>query len=461
VAVAEHLMRRRYPAIHNFTCWHNAAIATMGRVTGREEFVRFAHDGDTGQREQLRRGMLGDGLWFEGSMSYHFYSVWALLVSQLVFRHDAAMDLTREPGLAQSLRAPIACAYPDGTLPATNDCWYFTSILGECCHGVPSAPDFYELGYAFFHDPAFAGVLHRAYRMTPRDSVHALLLGADDVPPVAPTPRASVSLGDSGLSILRPSPEIDVMLKHGPHGGHHGHPDKLSLTGWAFGWRFSPDLGTPGYGVASLETWYRQTLSHNTVLIDGESQPAAHGNLEYFDASTMEASVQWDGVKLRRRVHARADFFIDVCDVWCDSTRTIDWVYHNAGIMDCSEPTHAHPSPAGGLAYQHLTHTRKVATETNISAQWKDGAFGLRLWLKSVPHEEIFLGRSPANPPSESLGYILRRVRGTQVRWMAVFSPHRGSCLIQGVSFADGDGVALRIAGRAEAWLPPQFSFHG
>ena len=60
VPVAEHLVRRRYGVVHNFTCWHNAAIATIARVSGRTDLLHFALEGDLGQRAQLRRGMLGD-----------------------------------------------------------------------------------------------------------------------------------------------------------------------------------------------------------------------------------------------------------------------------------------------------------------------------------------------------------------------------------------------------------------
>jgi len=118
VPAAEHLVRRRYDAIHNFTCWHNAAIATVGRLAGRGDLIAYALEGRIGQRAQLRQGMLPDGLWLEGSMSYHFYSVWALLLSALAFRHDPRTSLLGEPALPRSLLTPLACAHPDGTLPA-------------------------------------------------------------------------------------------------------------------------------------------------------------------------------------------------------------------------------------------------------------------------------------------------------------------------------------------------------
>ncbi|MEO7649243.1 MAG: heparinase II/III family protein, partial [Bryobacteraceae bacterium] len=454
VPAAEHLVHRRYPAVHNFTCWHNSAIATMGRVAGRPDLIHFAVDSDNGQRAQLRDGMLGDGLWFEGSMSYHFYAVWAILMSALVFRHDPATGITSRSAVPKSLLAPVECAYPDGTLPATNDCWYFTGILGECCHGVPPAPDFYEVAFALYGDPIFAATLQRAYGAIggARDSVYALLLGVEALPQEPPPARPSVNLPDSGLAILRPSAEIDLLLKYGPHGGHHGHPDKLSLTGWAYGWRFSPDLGTPGYGVESLETWYRQTLSHNTVLIDGESQPWAHGTLERFDPQSAVTAVEWDGVKLRRAIHAKPEYFIDVFEVASPTARGIDWIYHNAGVLTTEAAAQPVDSIAGGEAYKHLSKAGKLTVNGPIRLQWREGHYGMRMWMPAAAGEQVYTGISPANPPSTSYRFVLRRRNESRTVFVSVLHPYRDDPQVSGVDFLEDGGVSVHLNGRTDQW---------
>jgi len=461
VPVAEHLVRRRYGVIHNFTCWHNAAIATIGRVAGRSDWVLFALEGELGQRAQLRDGMLADGLWFEGSMSYHFYSVWAILMSALAFRHQACTDISNQLEVRKSLLAPIQCAYPDGTLPATNDCWYFTSIFGECCHGVPPAPDFYEIGFALQGEPAFAATLHRAYEARPRDSVYALLFGVETIPPVAASHRTSSNLPESGLAILRPTVGVDLLLKYGPHGAGHGHPDKLSLTGWAHGWRFSPDLGTPGYGVASLETWYRQTLSHNTVLIDGESQPPAQGRLERFEPDTVIATVEWEGVRLRRSVHARSEYFVDVFAVDCVTPRRIDWIYHNAGRLLCEAPARPVQSIAGGVAYSHLGGISERTAPGPMELQWCEEAFGLRLWLPGIAGEQVFTGLSPGNPPTTQYGFVLRRRQEARALFVAVLHPYRETPTVSDVEFLGSDGLVVHVSGRADRWTAPQLAGGG
>jgi hypothetical protein len=437
VPAAEHLARRHYRRIHNFSCWHNAAIATLAAVAERPGLLASAvDDPESGQRRQMREGLLPDGLWWEGSMSYHLYAAWAMLASAL-----AAPELFEEPLLALALRAPIDCALPDGGLPATHDCWHFTSLLGESCHGVPPSAAFYEIAAARWNDPAFHAVLARTYRGRPRDGLHALLFGPDEIRDEAWPERRSFVMPDSGLAFLRPGGGLDLMVKFGPPGGWHGHPDKLALTGSAGPWRFSSDLGTPGYGVESLETWYRQTLSHNTVLLDGESQPPAAGRLlrARLDRAPhlVEAAAEWeDGVRLRRLVAACPEYFVDLFDVKCERERRIEWIWHNAG----GSP------PDGGVAFRHL---RGAAASAPF--EWHDGARGLRLWLAPAEDEAVFTGRAPGNPPSAERGFLLRRRAAARAAFAAVFHPFEGAPSIR-VEWRGPLAFTVVLPDRVDEW---------
>jgi len=64
VPAAEHLVQHHFQAIHNFACWHNAAIGTIGLILNRKDLVDFAIRGEYGFEAQLRDGVLNDGLWF-------------------------------------------------------------------------------------------------------------------------------------------------------------------------------------------------------------------------------------------------------------------------------------------------------------------------------------------------------------------------------------------------------------
>ena len=93
-----------------------------------------------------------------------------------------------------------------------------------------------------------------------------------------PRPRSSI-LPHSGFAMVRSDDPLDrqsvALLKYGPHGGSHGHPDKLAVTLYARGRPAAVDLGSQGYGIHLHRQWYRQTVSHNTVMVSGHAQPPA------------------------------------------------------------------------------------------------------------------------------------------------------------------------------------------
>jgi len=204
---AEHLVNHHFRGIHNFSCWHNAAIGTIGLVLGREDLFKFALHSEYGVEAQLRQGVLAGWLVVRGVLQLSLLRSIGMLDLAKATLHLPGQTLHKHPVLHNMLSAPIRCAYPDGSLPATNDCWYFTSLIGDVCHGVPPGAAFYEVGYALYQDPAFAMVLNRAYRHGPRDSLNALLFGPEVIPPEVEKPLPSVLVPDSGYAILRATHE--------------------------------------------------------------------------------------------------------------------------------------------------------------------------------------------------------------------------------------------------------------
>ena len=485
---AEHLVQHHFQDIHNFSCWHSAAVGTLGLVLDRQDLIEFAVHGEFGFDAQLRKGVLADGLWYEGSFSYHFYALAALLALAKAAYYSDDFNLRDRPVLRAMLHAPIHCTYPDGSLPATNDCWYFTSLTGECCHGVPPAAAFYEVGYAWYGDPLFAQVLHRAYGCGPRDSLDALLFGEETIPSAEIESLPSTHLVSSGYAILRSStlaaPKLDslaapcndsedqryLLLKYGPHGGDHGHPDKLNLVLYTHGRRLSPDLGTPGYGLDLVETWYRQTLSHNTVMIDGLTQPPATGRINSFRGEgafqVADAAVTWEdgpyeGVNMRRVLLARPDYYLDVFMVECDRTRRIDWIYHNVGAYDASlDLTPLGAMDGEGRGYEHVSNARRVMTDDDFMINWQSDGVGLKLFVAGLPANEITTGTVPGNPPTDLHSIIVSRRRAMATAYISIFHPYQQSLRVTSVEWVSRDllgtgwtGCIVNLADIRELWL--------
>lgn len=481
IPVAEFLIRRHYAGIHNFACWHNAAIATVGLVTQQRNLVEFAVDGEFGLETQLREGVLADGLWFEGSFSYHFYTLAALLMQLKATIAMPEFDLRDRPAVRAMFEAPLLCAYPDGSLPATNDCWYFTSLIHGCCHGVPPAPAFYEIGYAWYREAHFAQVLQRAYQHGPRDSLDALLHGVELIPSAEPEPQKSVHLPGSGYAILRTADtegaeqaRVDdqsyIFLKYGPHGGGHGHPDKLNLILYAHDRRLSADLGTPGYGLDLFQSWYRRTVSHNTMTIDGRSQPPATGRIVRFDTGGVyqvaDASVAWPegdyaGVEMRRVLLARPDYFLDICTVTCGRARRIDWIYHNMGELR----TGFDLSPAVGMAdegegYEHLAGLRRGKTDEDLSLSWLVEGGGLALFMAGAAGSELLTATAPGYPPTAERAVVINRRHAAQTTYLSLFHPHGQAPSVHSVHWHGRQlletgwaGCTVQTRRGLEAWL--------
>ena len=454
---AEHLLRQRFLEIHNIECWHNAAIAAVSLCLDEPAWQRQTLDGEFGFWRQLADGVDDDGLWWEGSSSYHFYTVAALVTQALILESADASLAAPASRLETMFGAAIQLVQPDGRLPATNDCWFSSSLLGDVCHGVPPAAALYEIAHAWYGDPRFAWLLRQNYAAgRPRDSIEALLYGSE-----LPAPRAAVSFGsgrlpDAGLTQLRSTDPLAaqtcVLLKHGPHGGSHGHPDKLAISFYSGGHPTSPDLGTPGYGIALNDSWFRQTLSHNTVVVDGHSQPPAQGAVAAGRGDSApsawaaaDAHVRWErepyaGVAMRRTILqcAAADYFVDVFTVACDRERTLDWVCRVDGDLLGTEGLAAgRPVPLSGDGYEHVDAAAFYAPAR--SATTAGATPDARLdWQLPEAHLSVFLpaetgtttlvhGRVPHNPTSRTSDILLRRRPASTTTFVTLFHSWRAA----------------------------------
>ena len=77
-----------------------------------------------------------------------------------------------------------------------------------------------------------------------------------------------------------------TLLTFAPFGGFHGHFDKLSFVWYARGRERGVDPGraaSQAYRLPIHTQWYRATLAHNTVVVDGKSQEGAAGRLLAFE----------------------------------------------------------------------------------------------------------------------------------------------------------------------------------
>jgi hypothetical protein len=432
---ADHLLQVRWPEIHNVTTWNNAALVTLALALGDDALLDEIMHGALGVDAQLAEGLLPDGSWWEGSLSYHYYTLAALVWTGRALRASGQV-FAGDDALKRMFAAPLALAFPDLTLPAVNDCWEQIGLLGEVGHGIPDAAGFYEVAYGWYGDHAFAWVLGQNEAVRPRRPIEALLDGATSVP-AAPEPTIDRRpTAAAGVAVLRSrgprERSTQLLLKAGPDGGGHGHPDQLCLQLFAGGARLATDLGTAGYGISLNDTWYRQTASHGTVLLDGQSQPPAAARLDRYepdgDVAVAEGSVEWDdgpyaGVEMRRTLILRDDYCLDVFQVRCPTPRQIDWLLPCRGaLVDAPAGEPAEGALTGSCGYEHFAGVRRLADAGAVRLRWQIDSASLDL---SLPPEagERFVATAPGNPAADRLSVLVRRRVAEKALFVAVLAP--------------------------------------
>lgn len=479
--VADHVSEQLLERIHNIECWHLACLVTLAVVLDDDHLRERSLRGENGLADQLAEGILRDGWWAEGSPSYHYYMLSSALWSALALR-EVDPEFTNGTRLRRSFTSPLTMLRSDGSLPALNDGWLAVAEPW----GIGQYAAQYEQGFGLFGDDDCAWFLREAYAHGhERRSDWALMLGPSpeqlDARGSAPEPQRVFD--DSGYAFLttgRGPDERSVMLKYGRHGGGHGHPDKLEIDLHAFGRRLAGDDGSPSYNSPLQGPWVRQTLSHNTVLLDHDSQPEARGRLLAFaDAGSepvglIDAEVSWAadpdasngppgswlaeprqrhhpayaGSVIRRLLLAApgpddpGGYLLDV--VLVDAVRPvdIDLAFHHRGSVFSRRSTPSRPVDFDlpNETYAHLRDVHRLADagsgrETARRLEFGFDGGATTLWLGRGDGGQVLQARVPGNPPAESQALVLRRASGGTACFVSVLeaSAHAGQNVVHDV----------------------------
>ena len=356
--------------VHNIQCWKNSAVGLVGFLLGDADLIWDAIENpDSGYPTQIADGVAQDGAWWEGAWGYHFYTMSALWPLTEAAR-NCGIDLYGA-GFRAMFDAPLRFAMPDLTLPAFND---------SDAVNLAGRASLYELGYARYGYPEYAGLLAAGNR---RDDF-ALWFGEDVAGDTADRTWTSVNHPESGYAVLARGEGRDatwLCLKYGPHGGGHGHPDKLSFVLYARGRQIAIDPGTARYGQPIQQSWYRTTFAHNTLVVDGESQRAATGKLLAFGSSgdvdyvTADAGEIYDRVRFTRTVALlSADLVVFLDRVQSSTEHTYEIAYHQLGRWTDVPPGDpwADSDRAGHLHLRDAT-TRDVVRPFVLTGEVADG----------------------------------------------------------------------------------------
>lgn len=302
----------------NYTAWLNAAGVAASRAAaavhgrdwnGGERWLTGEH----GLYAHLRVAVADDGWEWEGSTYYHGFVLRAAL---LALRSTGPSDIPSDVvGVLAGMTDVLATvATPGGILPALHDGPYLRGPLAlEWLELVALAQ---QLVLSSGLDAVAARA--RAELGAADDGLDAELGGWFAGPPLPEraAPGPVTVFPSAGYGVLRGA-GIHALLDFGPHGGSHGHRDKLSLYLYGDTTPWQPDPGQVPYAHAEFRDLYTSTAAHPAFRVDGAEQAECTGTLLDRDARsvTAEATAAYEGVRAVRRVVLGSCYLVDLLTV--------------------------------------------------------------------------------------------------------------------------------------------------
>ena len=293
-----------------------------------------------------------------------------------------------------------------------------------------------------------------------------------DSEPVLPRSREwhdGVDGQGGGLATLR-GPVTDVgslnaVFKYGTQGMGHGHFDRLSYALYEGAREVLQDYGAArwvnvdqkggGRYLPVNKTWAKQTLAHNTVVVDrashfGGSTQAAEEHPgqryafadvpnEYTLASAKETNA-YDGVELHRTLVMLHDtsfqqpIWVDIARVNGEAPHTTDLPFHFASQLlaqsvDLDYLGAGFPALGEAAGYQHaFLEARGAVDSSHFSVTWiTDGRFYTAV-STATPGDSLLFARIGANDPAFNLRrdafYLHRKPAAEQHTYFTVLMAH-------------------------------------
>lgn len=439
-------IRKNDAGVSNWQAWHNAGIASVAFCLGDEAMAREAIEGKSGFFFQMKNSVLRDGFWCEGSPTYHAFALSALRWTAEFALAAGIRELNDHPRYRAMYSAPIDYTFPDLYFPTVNDAGS-VRLAREAGN--------YELAYARFKDPRFGSVA----ALDDRSCIEALFWGEDSLPPPAgtsgPLCEKSVDFPGVGATMLRAGKGTDQLCAHlhyGPDGGYHGHPDKLGLIVYGLGRVLVADAATISYSLPLYKGWYKTTLAHNTLVMDGQNQLPAEGELLGLEEKDGVASAQvacstaYPGVSLSRTIAVTPDYLVDVMTAETTAPHTFDLAFHLPGKPGSKLGFTSTSLAEETSGYQVLHDVQGARTDEMWNIDFVSQESGVRLLSTAAQDTSVILAngwmsRSPTTCPA-----VLVRRRGDHAMYVSVLEPFRSKPTIESITaVADDDPVSSGV----------------
>lgn len=448
---ADFLMQHRGNQIHNHEVKIGATIGIIGAVLDDNDYLEFAVNSRYGLLYQLEHALLPGGMWFEGSLHYHYYALQAFMGFEK-FACNTPYSLLDKPFYPRMLSLPLQLLMPDMTLPKVNDCVDGQEKL--------SHSDIYEFAFQYYQKAEYGQLLSYLYRDTPRHNLDALFYGAPLNAGTLSVPTGLEHNPAAGFTLIRSAPGRTVCLKHGPYGGEHDHYDRLNMIVFNNGKALYPDLGTTGYGAPLHYGYYKNSFSHNTLCVNGLSQPPAIPRVLDWQTAPGETRlvmevdwkseaplpdsktrVEWDcdsyrDVVFRRTLLVTDNLLIDRWDIENPHQQCVDAIYLIKGSAE-----RAPGQTELKICYPYVREATQRPLEGQIDIRYaSDTPVTLSCSARQKSH--LIQAQGPDNPSTSMIDYLIARSHEPQTSYLFVtdfLGENGGEIRVDGDSFTVTD----------------------
>lgn len=431
--------------VGNWQSWHNAAMFWGGVLLRDPAWIeRSLNDPDNGFYFQMAHAVTAEGMWHEGAWGYHFYALQAL-TWQAEGARRVGLDLWKAPALRAMFRLPFDCLMPDGQMPRFGD-------------DVNSAPQKYPalMEAGRFNLPDLAGL---AAALPEQPVWETVLYGRNCGNLKMPIPAlTSRVFPAAGYVILRRGGAAGLAagMTFGPYGGAHGHLDKLSFVFYGFDMELGVDPGraaSQAYRLPIHKNWYKATISHNTVIMNGRPQRPCTGELECFTngagyAAAVTSASPWPGVRHRRLLLLTDGYLLVADDLAAGDQVRFDWLYHQrAAALACAAAAAPAGPPADIAGAEYLKNCRQGDTTKAVHAVFQDGGIQTDLIMAGGPEARVLAGDGPGRSVADRVPLVMAGRTGTSVWFAAVLAPARAGTPtgLQQVDAGRDAGGRLRV----------------
>lgn len=394
--------------IHNIPLWLRCAAGVIGIFFENEQLLTRALEGEFGIRNQVNKGYTEDGLWYECSMHYHYYSTEGLTEFLSAYHEVCPEDALFEVAM-KAYSAPGKLSADGWRVPSLNDGWYPIDI-GRY---MPQIMRMHRILPAAETGAQLRRICERKPELL--ENALSLLFVRGNVIDCPDPVYDEVSLFPATCLAVLNKP-MHVLLKSGVLTTSHMHMDCMAITMAPF----SEDLGTPGYGHPLTRIYYDQTLSHNTFLMDGMTQPRRPvvGCVAAVEGGVRGVADEvYDGVRCSRTLTAEGDILRDVMHIEADSSHCFHWVFHSDGSAELPEDGVDAELTGNEESYGLLKNVRVYDSTKPFEAQFAlDGKkLTVSIPVETLKNARVYTASVPGNPADHLLTAILLRAEGADV----------------------------------------------